>query len=405
VCNSRVSANASTGPAQAGRTSAAAPTYLDWASTAPLHPAARETLLAALDAGWADPARLYGVARRARAAFESAREQVGWIVGARGDEVSFPSSGTQAVHLAVLGVAAGRRRIGCDVVVSAVEHSSVLNAAAWAATEQGSVHEVAVDRYGRVDVTAFAAAVRSGGVAVANLQTANHEVGTLQPVTQVAAFCAEAGVPLHVDAAQTLGRLPVPHGWDLLSGSAHKWGGPAGVGLLAIRAGVRWRSPFPEDDRGAGRIPGYENVPAVLAAAAALAARETEREAEARRLTALVERVRREVPAAVPDVQVVGDPDPAGRAPHVVTFSCFYVPGEALLIELDRAGIAVSSGSSCTSSALTPSHVLVAMGALSHGNVRVSFGRDSTNADVDLLLAVLPAAVEQLRREAGAAGL
>ncbi|HEV3053060.1 MAG TPA: aminotransferase class V-fold PLP-dependent enzyme, partial [Solirubrobacteraceae bacterium] len=186
---------------------------------------------------------------------------------------------------------------------------------------------------------------------------------------------------------------------------AHKWGGPAGVGVLAVRTGTRWRSPSPEDERGGARVPGFENVPAVLAAAAALAAREQERVAEAERLTRLVERVRREVPATVPDVQVVGDPDPAGRAPHLVTFSCLYVPGEALLGDLDRAGIAVSSGSSCTSSALTPSHVLVAMGALSHGNIRVSFGRDSTDADVDRLLAVLPECVAGLREAAGATGL
>ena len=380
-----------------------ASTYLDWASTAPLHPAARETLVAALDAGWADPARLYGSARRVRAAYEAAREQVATIVGARADEISFPTSGTQAVHLAVLGTAAARRRVGQDVVVSAVEHSSVLNAAT-AAAAGGVVHEVPVDRSGRVEVLAFAEAVRRPRVTVANLQSANHEVGTLQPVTEAAAACRAAGVPLHVDAAQTLGRLPTPD-WDLLSGSAHKWGGPAGVGILAVRTGLRWRSPLPEDERGGGRIPGYENVPAVLAAAAALAAREEERADEARRLARLVERVRTEVPAAVPDVQVVGDPDPAGRAPHLVTFSCLYVPGEALLTELDRAGIAVSSGSSCTSSALTPSHVLVAMGALSHGNIRVSFGRDSTDADVDRLLAVLPRAVAGLRADVGAAGL
>jgi len=409
VCNGAVSVNASPGrPAvrsEPGSGSATAPGYLDWASTAPLHPAARETLLAALDAGWSDPARLYGAARRSRAAFDAAREQAASILGARGDEVSFPTSGTQAVHLAVLGTVAARRRVGSDLVVSAVEHSSVLNAAALAAADQGAVREVPVDALGRVDVEAFAAELRRAPVALANLQSANHEVGTRQPTDEVAALCAAAGIPLHVDAAQTLGRLAAPSGWDLLTGSAHKWGGPAGVGILAVRTGTRWRSPLPEDERQSGRVPGFENVPAVLAAVAALAAREAEREAEAGRLTGLVDRVRREVPQVVPDVQVVGDPDPAGRAPHIVTFSCLYVPGEALLSELDRAGIAVSSGSSCTSSALTPSHVLVAMGALSHGNIRVSFGRDSTDADVDRLLAVLPPAVARLRREAGAAGL
>ncbi|HVV29872.1 MAG TPA: aminotransferase class V-fold PLP-dependent enzyme [Mycobacteriales bacterium] len=380
-------------------------TYLDWASTAPLHPVARATLVAALDAGWADPARLYGLGRRARAAFEAAREQVASLIGARADEVSFPASGTAAAHLALLGTAAARQRVGRDVVLSAVEHSCVLAAAGYATRDGGSVHEIEVDRAGRVDLSAFTAALAQPGVALASLQSANHEVGTLQPVDAAGAACAAAGVPLHVDAAQTLGRLDPPARWDLLSASAHKWGGPPGVGVLAVRTGVRWHSPAPEDERGGGRVPGYENLPAVLAAAAALAALEGERRDEAVRLTALVERVRAEVPQHVTGVQMVGDPDPAGRAPHLVTFSCLYVPGEALLAELDRAGVSVSSGSSCTSSALTPSHVLVAMGALSHGNIRVSFGRDSTDADVDRLLAVLPGAVARLRDEQGARGL
>jgi cysteine desulfurase len=373
----------------------AATGYLDWASTAPLHPVARQTLLAAIDAGWADPARRYGVARRAQAAWEAAREQVAVVIGARADEVGFAASGTQAAHVAVLGVARARRRVGPDLVLSAVEHSCLLQAAGQAVSAEGQVVTVPVDALGRVDAAAFLHAAGRNGVAAAVLQHANHEVGTLQPVAAVAAGCQDAGVPLIVDAAQTLGRLDPPTGWDLLVGSAHKWGGPAGVGLLAIRTGTRWHSPLPEDDR--GLVPGFQNVPAVLAAAAALQAREGERHAEASRLTGLVERLRREIPRLVTDVDMVGDPDPAGRAPHLLTFSVLYVAGEALLGELDRAGLAVSSGSSCTSSALEPSHVLVAMGALTHGNIRVSFGRDSNDADVDALLRALPPAVARLR--------
>lgn len=380
-------------------------TYLDWASTAPLHPAARETLLAAVDAGWADPARLYGSSRRVRAAYEAAREQVAALIGARADEVSFPASGTVAAHQALLGAALARRRVGRSIVVSAVEHSAVLAAADWATADGGELRMVAVDRVGRVDPEAYAAAVRTGDVAVASLQSANHEVGTVQPTDEVRAACAAAHVPLHVDAAQTVGRMAAPRNWDLLTASAHKWGGPAGVGVLAVRTGVRWRPFGPDDERGGGRVAGYENVPAVLAAAAALAAREQERDAEATRLSALVTRIRNEVPTAIDGVEVVGDPDPAGRLPHLVTFSCLYVPGEALLLELDRAGIAVSSGSSCTSSALVPSHVLVAMGVLSHGNIRVSFGRDSTDGDVDRLLAALGPAVARLRAAHAAADL
>jgi cysteine desulfurase len=371
--------------------------YFDAASTEPPHPAARAALLEALDAGWADPARLYGRARSTRMLLDRARARVAGVLGARPDEVSFTSSGTQAVHLAVLGGLQARRRAGRHLVVSAVEHSSVLHAAELHEADGGEVTAVGVDRAGRVDPAAFAAALRPD-TALACLQSANHEVGTVQPVAEVAEACRAAGVPLFVDAAQSLGRVDVPGGWSLLAGSAHKWGGPAGVGVLAVRKGTRWRSPLPADEREARRVPGFENVPAVVAAAAALEAFRADMREEAPRLAALVDRIRERVPAAVPDVEVVGDP--ARRLPHIVTFSCLYVEGEALLTELDRAGFAVSSGSSCTADTLRPSHVLEAMGVITHGNVRVSLPRGVASADVDRFLTVLPGTVARLRRSA-----
>ena len=195
----------------------------------------------------------------------------------------------------------------------------------------------------------------------------------------------------------------MPPGWSLLSASAHKWGGPPGVGILAIRTGTRWQSPLPADERERGRVPGFENVPAAVAAAAALQAVAAESAGENARLSTLTARIRTRVAATVPDVEVVGHPE--DRLPHLVTFSCLYVDGEALLHELDRHGFAVSSGSSCTSSTLTPSHVLEAMGVLSHGNVRVSLHRGTTEDDVDRFLTVLPGIVRDLRRTAGVDGL
>jgi cysteine desulfurase len=372
--------------------------YLDAASTEPLHPAAREVLLAALDDGWADPARLYRSARQARMLLDNAREAIAAEIGARADEVSFTTSGTQAVHLAVLGTTLARRRAGNRLVVSAVEHSSVLHAAAAHEAAGGKVAQVPVDRTGRVDADVFASQL-SGDTALACLQAANHEVGTVQPVTDVAASCTDQEIPLLVDAAQVLGRLPVPSGWTLLAASAHKWGGPAGVGVLAIRHGTRWRPPGPADERGAGRVPGFEDVPGALAAAAALRVRRDEAATLASVHAALVERIRRQVPAAIPDVEVVGHP--TERLPHLVTFSCLYVDGEALLTELDREGFAVSSGSSCTASTLRPSHVLAAMGVLTHGNIRVSLARTTTTADVDRFLDVLPGVVERVRSITG----
>jgi cysteine desulfurase len=386
-------------PLRAAPVSVLTVAYLDAASTEPLHPAAREAMLTALDAGWADPARLYGTARRAQMLLDQARAEVAEIIGARADEVAFTSSGTQAVHLGVLGTLRGRRRVGRRLVVNAVEHSSVLNAASVHEHDGGEAETVGVDRTGRADTGAFAEAVSRPGTALACLQTANHEVGTLQPVEEVAGACEAAGVPLLVDAAQSAGRLPIPRGWSVLTASAHKWGGPAGVGVLAIRKGTRWRSPYPEDERERRRVPGFENVPAIVAAAAALRARAAEEAGEGPRLSALVGRIRREVPRLVPDVEVIGDP--VARLPHIVTFSCLYVEGEALLTELDKAGFAISSGSSCTASTLRPSHVLEAMGVLTHGNVRVSLPRGVSEGDVDRFLAVLPDIVRRIRASLG----
>jgi cysteine desulfurase len=370
-----------------------------------LHPVARTALLAAVDDGWADPARLYRDGRRARLLLDAARETVAAVLGARAPDVTFTSSGTIAGHQAVLGAAAGRRRAGDLLLVSAVEHSSVLHAAERHERSGGRVHSVPVDRLGRVDPAGYRP---PAGTALASLQHANHEVGTVQPVAEVAEVVHAAGVPLHTDAAMTVGQVRVDVdelGADLLTASGHKFGGPAGVGILVVRSGTRWASPVPADEREKGRFPGFQNVPAIIATAAALHARAGEIELERSRHVALVTELRRRLPTLVPDVELLGDPDPAGRLPGLAAFSCLYVDGEALLTELDRSGIAVSSGSSCTSDTLTPSHVLVAMGALSHGNVRVSFGRTSTRADLTTLLGVLPGAVAAIRARAGAVGL
>lgn len=373
--------------------------YFDAASSAPLHPVARQALLAALDEGWADPARLYREGRRARLLLDAAREAAAEAAGCRPDELTFTSSGTRAVHAGIAGALAGRRRVGRHLVISAVEHSSVLHSAAAHEAQGGTCAEVPVDRAGAVSAAAYGEALRED-TALACLQSANHEVGTEQPVAEVAEACRAAGVPLLVDAAQSLGWGPVPGGWSLLAASAHKWGGPSGVGLLAVRKGVRFAPQGAADERESGRSAGFENIPAVVAAAASLRAVRAEAAAESVRLRALVDRIRATAGSVVPDVEVVGDP--VRRLPHLVTFSCLYVDGETLLHELDQEGFSVSSGSSCTSSTLTPSHVLKAMGVLSEGNVRVSLPTGTTEVDVDRFLQVLPGVVAGVRERLGA---
>ncbi|WP_327011597.1 aminotransferase class V-fold PLP-dependent enzyme [Dactylosporangium sp. NBC_01737] len=347
----------------------------------PAHPVARQAFLAALDDGWADPGKLYTQARRSRQLLDAARGAVADVLGARPDELHFTAGGTDAVRRAVAGVRLAReRRL---VVHSAVEHSAVIKAAG------GDAVAVPVSLTGRVDLGALETALDSPDVAMAAVQSANHEVGTVQPVEAAARLCAAAGVPLLVDAAQSIGRSPLPSGWSLLAGSARKWGGPAGVGVLAVRKGTRWEQPWESP----------VDVPAAVAAAAALRAVHAEAAAEAQRLSALVEEIRATVAATVPDVEVVGEP--VERLPHIVTFSCLYVDGEVLLHALDRAGFAVSSGSACTADTLRPSHVLAAMGVLTHGNVRVSLHSGVSAQDVRRFLAVLPGLVAGVRAEAG----
>jgi cysteine desulfurase len=359
--------------------------YLDSASGEALHPAAREAFGAALDAAYADPRRIHHAGRAARLVLDNARAATAEALGVQADEVTFTTSGTEAVHRGLLGLHRGARGRGDRIVHTAVEHSAVLHAAEWSGA---TTRAVAVDALGRVrlddlDLT---------DAAVVACQSANHEVGTVQPVAEVA---REAGdVPVFVDACASAGRFLLPEGWAALAASAHKWGGPPGVGILVVRRGSRWRDPFPEDERSDEHGIGFENVPAILAAAAALQAVVSERDAENVRAHALIGWIRRVV-GALEDVEVVGDP--SDRLPHLVTFSCLYVDGEALVTELDRLGFEVASGSACTTSTLEPSHVLAAMGALTHGNVRVSVDRDTTEDDVERFLSVLPGAIERLR--------
>ena len=402
--------------------------YFDAASGEPLDPAGREALLAALDEGWAGPDRLYREGRRARMLLDAAREAVAEVLDCRPDELVFTGSGTAAVHQAVLGLARGRARAGRRLLLSAVEHSSVLHAAELAARRIGGERELLpVDTYGRVRLEALTESLATGGVAASGtggaallgtaaaassgtgrpasgagpafvaVQSANHEVGTRQPLEAVAELCAEYEVPLLVDAAVSLGREPVPGGWSVLAGSARKWGGPAGVGVLAVRKGTRFAADWPEDEREHGWVPGPVNVPAILAAATALRARTAEAREVGRAHRELTALLRERIPRSVPEVEIVGDPDE--RVPHILTFSCLYASGEALLLELDRAGFSVSSGSSCTASTLTPSHVLEAMGVLSQGNVRVSLPWTVARQEVERFLEVLPAAVRAARPE------
>lgn len=373
--------------------------YLDAGARAPLHPAALEAVHAARSEGWADPRGLHAEGRRARLLLESARESLAASLGCRSQEVRLVASHTTALHAGVLGLARARRRAGRRVVASAVERAAVHQAARF--LDGGGPATVPVDALGRVDLGAWADAVAAPGVALAALQQANGEVGTTQPVAEALAVARQAGVPLLVDAGSSIGHVPPPPDWDVLAADPAAWGGVPGVAVLAVRSRIRTLPPWPEDED--PWAPGGVSVTAAFAAAVSLEAVLRDQDDAARRRHALVDRIRDRVAREVPDVDVVGDPE--ARLPHVVTFSCLYVDGEALLGELDRHGFAVGSGSACTSSAQEPSHVLAAMGALTHGNVRIGLHRGTTEAEIERFCDVLPGAVARVRGLAGAADL
>ncbi len=359
---------------------------------------ARHAWLGAQEARWGDPLRLHRAGRLAAQALDQARAVVAAAVGARPDEVVFAGSLAQANHAAIAGLARGRSRIGAGIVTTAVDHSSTLVGAA----AYGEHHAVGVDRLGRVDLDRWREAVSAPGVALAALQVANHEVGTIQPYADAIAAATRAEVPVVLDASTALGRLDLSRsvGWSVLTGWAGAFGGPVGVAFLVIRKGARWRAPHPTDDYQDARWPGQPDVAAIHAAAVALDSTLQIGRAVAERQHGLVERLRIGIAARVADVDLAGDP--VHRAPHLLTFSALYVDGETLTLELDRAGFAVASGSACSALSEHPSHVLAAMGGLTHGNVRLGLTRTTTTAEVDAFLDALVPTVAELRSRLGA---
>ena len=357
--------------------------YLDHASTSPARPEVVEAMLPWLSFA-ADPGRVHTDGRLSRGAVEQAREQVAALLGARPREVVFTSGATEAIVAAVWGATERRRHI----VVPAVEHSAVRDASA----AFGDVTEVGVDRFGRVDVDGVLGAVRPGDTALVHIQWANHEVGTLQPVAEVVAGCRERGVLVHVDAASAAGHVPVDFGAlgaDLLSVSAHKLGGPQGVGALLVRRGLRLRPLLVGGEQERSRRAGMENVAGIVGFG--VAATMAPDEDRARRQTEAL------IAAATAVDRVVTYGDLVNRVPHIACLGVAGVEAEAVLLGLDQTGIAAHSGSACSSETFEPSPVLAAMGVEADHSLRVSVGWSTTDADVNAFCDAFPGVVRRLR--------
>ncbi|MBC7106834.1 MAG: aminotransferase class V-fold PLP-dependent enzyme, partial [Firmicutes bacterium] len=327
-------------------------------------------------------------------------------IGAHPEEIIFTSGGTEAINMAIRGVARANRDRGNHIITSAVEHHAVLDTCRDLAAEGFEVTVVPVDEYGMVNVEEVAAAITDRTVLI-SVMHANNEVGTLQPVAQIGVLARSRGIYFHSDTVQSVGKVPFTvddlH-VDMISISGHKIYGPKGIGLLYLRRGTRWQPVAAGGGQERGRRPGTENVPGIIGLGEAMAGLSAHLEREAPRLEGLRRRLIEGVTSRVPDARVNGHP--TEHLPNVVNFSFPGLEAEALLISLDIKGIAASAGSACASGALEPSHVLLAMGLpkdLARGSLRLSLGKDNTEAEVDYFLGVLPDLVARLRAVASGA--
>jgi cysteine desulfurase len=386
--------------------------YFDHAATTPLHPRVLEAMQPYLKERFGNPSGTYALAREAQRALDQARRSVAEVLGCRSTEVVFTSGGSESINTALKGVAFAQKkaRVGDHVVTTAVEHHAVLHTCEYLEKFGFEVTYVPVDRHGLVDTDEIIRAVNERTVLV-SVMAANNEVGTIEPVAEIARALRERGralgrrIPLHSDAVQAPGMLDLNVevlGVDLLSLSAHKFYGPKGAGVLYLRRGT----PFLPQQSGGGqerqRRAGTEDVAAIVGTGLALRLAEEGREANSRACRVLRDRLAEGILTRIPGSQLNGHPE--RRLANNVNVSFRGVEGEALLAHLDEVGIAASSGAACGSSTWEPSHVLIAMGLpleMAVGSLRLTLGPSNTEAEVDYLLSVLPDLVRSLQEPAG----
>ncbi|MBS3873218.1 MAG: cysteine desulfurase NifS [Firmicutes bacterium] len=374
--------------------------YFDHAATTPVHPEVIAAMLPYFHNSFGNPSSIHSFGRESRQAVDSARERVAKVLGASPREIYFTSGGTEADNIAIQGVALAKKGQGRHIITSQIEHHAVLDACKYLETQGFAVTYLPVDEYGRVRVEDVLAALRPDTILI-TIMHANNEVGTIQPIREISAIAREHKVTFHTDAVQTVGSIPVnvdDLGVDLLTLSAHKFYGPKGIGVLYIRKGTKLKPLYHGGGQERKFRPGTENHVGIIGLAKALeiaAADMTSKQAE---VAALRDKLMAGL-LEIPEVKPNGHP--TERLPGNVNISIRYVEGESLILSLDMQGVAVSSGSACTSGSLDPSHVLLAMGLShgeAHGSLRLTLGRDTTPAEVDYVLSILPPIVLRLRQ-------
>ena len=375
--------------------------YLDNAATTPLLPEVREAMIPYLGELFGNPSSLHAWGDAAREAIEAARIQVAQLIGASVEEIIFTGSGTESNNFAIKGLALAQQAKGKHVVVSAIEHFSVLHSARTLEKWGFELTLVPVDKYGLVDPEDVRRCIRKDTVLV-SVMHANGEVGTVEPISEIAKITREYNIPFHTDAVAAAGTMPVDVkklGVDALSLAGNQFYGPKGVGALWVRKGVRIIPLLDGGIQEEGRRAGTENIPAIVGLGKAAELARSNMTARVEQLIPLRDRLLTELPKKIDHVVITGHPQ--NRLPGHASFCVEFIEGEAMLMLLNSQGIAVSSGSACTSRALKASHVLIAMGLsheLAQGSILFTFGLENTNEDVDYVLEVMPPMVDKLRQ-------
>jgi cysteine desulfurase len=376
------------------------PIYMDYAATTPTDKKVIEAMLPYFGEVCGNPSSLHAFGQEAKAAVEGARKRIASFLGAEPGEIVFTSGGTESDNFAIKGVAYANRKKGDQIITSAIEHSAVLETCRFLEAEGFRVTYLPVDGEGLVDPADLAAAITDKTILI-SIMHANNEIGTIQPIAEIAALARERGVIFHTDAVQSFGQLPFTADElrvDLLSATAHKLYGPKGVGLLYIRKGTRIAPFMHGGEQERGRRSSTLNVPGIVGFGKAVELARASLTGEAARLTHLRDRLISGLFERLDGIRLNGHP--TQRLPNNINFSVAHVEGEGMILSLDMLGIACSTGSACSSSSVETSHVLTAIGLpeeFSHGSLRITLGRYTKEIDVDTVLETLPQVVGRLR--------
>jgi len=375
--------------------------YLDYNATTPIDERVLRKMMPYLKDIYSNPSSVYRFAQESKRAVEEARENLGALLNAESAEIVFTSGGTESDNTAVKGIVLANQDKGKHVITSKIEHHAVLHACG-ALEEQGfEVTYLGVDEYGRINLEELRKSIRKDTILVSIIY-ANNEVGTIQPIGEIADICRGKGVCFHSDAVQAVGKVNVDTkalGLDLLSLSGHKFYGPKGVGALYVRKGVKFTPLLHGGGHERGRRSGTENVAGIAGLGETARLAKIEFEDEAKRIKPLRDKLEQGILKSISEVKVNGDPD--SRMFNTLNVCIKHIEGESILINLDFEGICASSGSACTSGSLEPSHVLLAMGIpheIAHGSLRMSLGKYTSEKEINTVLAALPPIVEKLRK-------